>query len=203
MEGVYSTTPSNARRFADAHELRVVGHSLPALLEEVDAVYVASPHGTHAAIATEAMEAGKHVLCEKPLTLTRKEAEEMFTVAAENRVVLLEAIKTAFSPGFQRMVAVARSGSIGQVRSVDGTFTKLGETGREMQASGRRQHLRARQLPAARRGEVAGHRVSRPAHRVLVARRTPRSRRSPGSTSPIHMRSLPRGSASASRPRAI
>jgi choline-phosphate cytidylyltransferase len=80
------------------------------------------------------MEAGKHVLCEKPLTLTRKEAEEMFTVAAENRVVLLEAIKTAFSPGFQRMVAVARSGSIGQVRSVDGTFTKLGETGREMQA---------------------------------------------------------------------
>ena len=134
VEGVYSTTPSNARRFADAHELRVVGHSLPALLEEVDAVYVASPHGTHAAIATEAMEAGKHVLCEKPLTLTRKEAEEMFTVAAENRVVLLEAIKTAFSPGFQRMVAVARSGSIGQVRSVDGTFTKLGETGREMQA---------------------------------------------------------------------
>ncbi len=134
VEGVYSTTPSNARRFADAHELRVVGHSLPALLDEVDAVYVASPHGTHAAIATEAMEAGKHVLCEKPLTLTRKEAEEMFAVAAENRVVLLEAIKTAFSPGFQRMVAVARSGSIGQVRSVDGTFTKLGETGREMQA---------------------------------------------------------------------
>ena len=40
-------------------------------------------------------------------------------------MVLLEAIKTAFSPGFQRMVAVARSGSIGQVRSVDATFTKL------------------------------------------------------------------------------
>ncbi|GAA3635837.1 Gfo/Idh/MocA family oxidoreductase [Microlunatus ginsengisoli] len=134
VEGVYSTTPSNARRFADTHELRVVGHSLPHLLEEVDAVYVAAPHGTHAAIATEAMEAGKHVLCEKPLTLTRKEADELYAVAAEHRVVLLEAIKTAFSPGFQRMVAVARSGSIGQVRSVDGTFTKLGETGREIQA---------------------------------------------------------------------
>jgi glycerol-3-phosphate cytidylyltransferase len=134
VEGVYSTTASNARRFADAHELRVVGHSLPALLEEVDAVYVASPHGTHAEIAIEAMQAGKHVLCEKPLTLTRKEAEEMFAVAGDNRVVLLEAIKTAFSPGFQRMVAVARSGSIGRVRSVDGTFTKLGETGRELRA---------------------------------------------------------------------
>jgi predicted dehydrogenase len=134
VEGVFSTTPSNARRFADAHELRVVATSLPNLLEEVDAVYIASPHGTHAAIATEAMQAGRHVLCEKPLTLTRKEADELFAVAAEHRVVLLEAIKTAFSPGFQRMVAVARSGSIGQVRSVDGTFTKLGETGREIQA---------------------------------------------------------------------
>ena len=134
VEGVYSTTPSNTRRFADTHELRVVAHSLPHLLEEVDAVYVASPHGTHASIAATAMEAGRHVLCEKPMSLTRKEAEELFATAAEHRVVLLEAIKTAFSPGFQRMVAVARSGSIGQVRSVDGTFTKLGETGREIQA---------------------------------------------------------------------
>jgi glycerol-3-phosphate cytidylyltransferase len=134
VEGVYSTTAANARRFAEVHELRVVSSSLPELLAESDAVYIASPHGTHAEIAIEAMQAGKHVLCEKPLTLTRKEAEEMFAVAAENRVVLLEAIKTAFSPGFQRMVAIARSGSIGRVRSVDGTFTKLGETGREMRA---------------------------------------------------------------------
>ncbi len=134
VEAVYSNTPSNTRRFADTHELRVVANSLGHLLDEVDAVYVASPHGTHASIATTAMEAGRHVLCEKPLSLTRKESEELFATAAEHRVVLLEAIKTAFSPGFQRMVAVARSGSIGQVRSVDGTFTKLGETGREIEA---------------------------------------------------------------------
>ena len=134
VEAVYSNTPSNTRRFADTHELRVVANSLGQLLDEVDAVYVASPHGTHASIATTAMEAGRHVLCEKPLSLTRKESEELFATAAEHRVVLLEAIKTAFSPGFQRMVAVARSGSIGQVRSVDGTFTKLGETGREIEA---------------------------------------------------------------------
>ena len=47
-------------------------------------------------------------------------------------MVLLEAVKTAFSPGFQRMVAVARSGSIGRVRSVDATFTKLVANGREL-----------------------------------------------------------------------
>lgn len=133
IEGVFSPTRANADRFAAAHELRLVADSLTGLLAEVDAVYIASPHGLHAAQAIEAMQAGKHVLCEKPLALTRKEAEDMFAVAGEQRVVLLEAIKTAYSPGFQRMVAVARSGSIGQVRSVDATFTKLGETGREMQ----------------------------------------------------------------------
>jgi choline-phosphate cytidylyltransferase len=80
------------------------------------------------------MAAGKHVLCEKPMALTRAEVEKMFAAATDNRVVLLEAVKTAFSPGFQRMVAVARSGSIGQVRSVDGTFTKLVDSGRELEA---------------------------------------------------------------------
>jgi glycerol-3-phosphate cytidylyltransferase len=134
VEGVWSRTRANAQRFADAHELRVVAEDLPALLEEVDAVYIATPHGTHSEFALQAMAAGKHVLCEKPMALTRAEVESMFAAAAENRVVLLEAVKTAFSPGFQRMVAVARSGSIGQVRSVDGTFTKLVSEGRELEA---------------------------------------------------------------------
>ncbi len=134
VEGVYSRTLPSAQKFADAHELRVVAPTLPELLAEVDAVYVATPHGTHADYAHAAIAAGKHVLCEKPITLTRGETVELYDAAAEHEVVLLEAIKTAFSPGFQRMVAVARSGSIGQVRSVDATFTKLVDAGRELQA---------------------------------------------------------------------
>ena len=133
VEGVWSRQPASAQKFADAHELRVVADSLDQLFDEVDAVYVATPHGTHAKLAERAMAAGKHVLCEKPIALTRAETEKLFAAAAEHRVVLLEAIKTAFSPGFQRLVAVARSGSIGQVRSVTGTFTKLVSAGRELE----------------------------------------------------------------------
>ena len=132
VEGVYSRQRPSAQRFADAHELRVVADTPEALFAEVDAVYVATPHATHSAYAEQAMRAGRHVLCEKPMALTRAETEGLYATAAEHRVVLLEAIKTAFSPGFQRMVAVARSGSIGQVRSVDATFTKLVEDGREL-----------------------------------------------------------------------
>lgn len=134
VEGVYSRQLPSAQKFADAHELRVVAETPEALLAEVDAVYIASPHHTHAGYAHQAMAAGKHVLCEKPMSLTRAETEGLYAAADEHEVVLLEAIKTAFSPGFQRMVAVARSGSIGQVRSVDGTFTKLVDSGRELEA---------------------------------------------------------------------
>jgi glycerol-3-phosphate cytidylyltransferase len=133
VEGVWSRQLPSAQKFADAHELRVVAENLDQLFEEVDAVYIATPHGTHAELAQQAMAAGKHVLCEKPIALSRAETEQLFAASAEHRVVLLEAIKTAFSPGFQRLVAVARSGSIGHVRSVNGTFTKLVDAGRELE----------------------------------------------------------------------
>lgn len=133
VEGVWSRQARNAQAFADTHELRFAAASVEELLSEVDAVYVATPHATHGELARQAMEAGKHVLCEKPIALTRAEAADLYALAEQHQVVLLEAIKTAFSPGFQRMVAVARSGSIGQVRSVDATFTKLVNAGRELE----------------------------------------------------------------------
>lgn len=132
VEAVYSRTWERTREFADRLELEWANQNYDDLLDHVDAVYVATPHGTHYDYAKRAIEAGVHVLCEKPMTLSRAQTAELFELAAARGVVLLEAVKTAFSPGFQRMVAVARSGSIGQVRSVDATFTKLVDSGREV-----------------------------------------------------------------------
>jgi len=125
VEGVWSRDPANVSAFTQRHELDLAAGSVEELLDNVDAVYIATPHVTHAAYARQAIEAGKHVLCEKPMTLSAHEVAELHRLADEHGVVLLEAIKTAFSPGFQRMIAVARSGSIGDVKSVDATFTKL------------------------------------------------------------------------------
>ncbi len=132
VDGVHSRTPDRARRFAEELELDWVHDRYSDLLADCEAVYIASPHQNHFEHAKTAMEAGKHVLCEKPLVLTRAHAEDLFACAAANDVVLLEALKTAFLPGFQRMVGVARSGSIGDLRSVDATFTKLVKSGREL-----------------------------------------------------------------------
>lgn len=130
---VHSRTPSSARAFADELELDSVHETYSDLLDHCDAVYVASPHGLHYEHARTAIEAGRHVLCEKPLALTRRDAEDLFARAQASGVVLLEALKTAFLPGFQRMVGVARSGSIGDIRAVEATFTKLVGSGRELE----------------------------------------------------------------------
>jgi choline-phosphate cytidylyltransferase len=125
IEGAWSRDAENVKAFVDKHELDLAAGSYDELLQECDAVYVATPHGTHVEYALQAIAAGKHVLCEKPMALTQAEVVRLQAAAAKADVVLMEAIKTAYSPGFQRMVAVARSGSIGDIRSVDATFTKL------------------------------------------------------------------------------
>ncbi len=92
---------------------------------KVDAVYIASPHETHYSYVMEALKNGKHVLCEKPLCFKRKEAEEAFAEAKAQGLVLFEAIKTAYCPGFAKLLEVAKSGLIGEICNVEATFTKL------------------------------------------------------------------------------
>lgn len=123
--GVHSRTPSGAAAFAERHELEFAAADYDDLLTRVQAVYVATPHETHFEYARRAIVRGVHVLCEKPLTLSGSESATLYSLAREHGVVLLEAIKTAYAPGFQRMVAVARSGVVGELRSVTASFTKL------------------------------------------------------------------------------
>jgi choline-phosphate cytidylyltransferase len=125
IEGAWSRDAENVKAFVDKHELDLAAGSFDELLDQCDAVYIATPHGTHVDYARQAIAAGKHVLCEKPMALTEDEVTSLQKAAGDADVVLMEAIKTAYSPGFQRMVAVARAGLIGDIRSVDATFTKL------------------------------------------------------------------------------
>ena len=95
------------------------------LMEVVDAVYIASPHETHYEYAKRALGAEKHVLCEKPMVLCKKEVEELYDLAHKQSCVLLEAVKTAYCPGFLAMMKVAKSGVIGDICDVEACFTKL------------------------------------------------------------------------------
>jgi xylose dehydrogenase (NAD/NADP) len=89
----------------------------------IDAVYVPLPNFLHREWVLAAVAAGKHVLCEKPLAITAGEAQEMVDAANAAGVVLAEAFMYGHHPRYDRLHEVLRSGEIGQVRSITGTFT--------------------------------------------------------------------------------
>lgn len=131
---VYNPHENSAQKFV-ASCCREQEQKLPAatadimeLLERSDAVYIASPHETHYQYAKAALEAGRHVLCEKPMTLALREAEELFDIAQKRGLVLREAVKTAYCPGFRKLTEVALSGAIGEICDVEAAFTKLERT---------------------------------------------------------------------------
>jgi predicted dehydrogenase len=96
-------------------------------------VYVSTPHAMHKEWAIAAAEAGKHVLCEKPLTINAAEAEEVIDAARRNDVFLMEAFMYRLHPQTRRLAELIASGAIGEVGAVDTTFSFAGnpeETGR-------------------------------------------------------------------------
>lgn len=122
---IYARNIEKAQKFAEDNDLKFYTDNYGEFLDEVDAVYIATPHLTHYEFAKRAIMAGKHVLCEKPLVLEKEQAEELYKLAKEKNVVLFEAIKTAYAPGFIRLISIAKSGVIGEIKDVNATFTKL------------------------------------------------------------------------------
>ena len=95
------------------------------LYEAVDAVYVATPHLSHYSYIKEAILAGKHVLCETPMVLKGEEARELFALAEEKGVILMEANKTAHCPAFNHLMVMIKSGVIGEVVDIEASLSKL------------------------------------------------------------------------------
>jgi len=90
---------------------------------QVDAVYISLANHLHLEWATKALNAGKHVLCEKPLATSHAEAKLMADAALANDKLLVEAVWTRWHPRFERMVELVRNGDIGQLQNIDSAFT--------------------------------------------------------------------------------
>lgn len=125
FDAVFGRNEEHIREFADENDMEYYTTDYDDFLDKVDAVYIATPHSTHYEFAKKAIMAKKHVLCEKPITLTENQTRELFDLARENDVVIYEAIKTAFAHAFKRLISYAKSGVIGNIRDVDATFTKM------------------------------------------------------------------------------
>jgi len=89
----------------------------------VEAVYIATPHPMHAAWAIKAAERGKHILCEKPLTLNYAEAAAVVAASRRHDVFLMEAFAYRCHPQTARLVELIRAGAIGTVRALQATYS--------------------------------------------------------------------------------
>lgn len=127
IEYAYNPEKNSGKRFEQRTGVRCYTENYERFLEQVDAVYIASPNETHFDYARTAILRKKHVLCEKPLTFTKREAQELYSLAGEQNVVLIEGIKTAYCPGFLQMINVAKSGKIGEIRDVEACFSRLAD----------------------------------------------------------------------------
>lgn len=94
-------------------------------LKKVEAVYIISKPERHYADTKKALLAGKHVLCESPIAYTRDECQELYRIAAAKGLILMDAIKTAYSTAYERLILLAKTGKIGQIISVDAVCTSL------------------------------------------------------------------------------
>jgi len=95
--------------------------------ERVDAVYISLSNSQHIEWVTKSLEAGKHVLCEKPLGLNAVETAAMFDSAASNGRLLIEAVWGRWHPRFARMVDLVSSGAIGDIQHIESAFTFTSE----------------------------------------------------------------------------
>lgn len=117
------------KNFAEDLALNIEGaksyNSVDELYDAVDAVYIATPHLSHYQYIKDAIHAGKHVLCETPMVLNGEEAKELFELAEEKGVILMEANKTAHCPAFNHLIVMIKSGVIGEVVDIEASLSQL------------------------------------------------------------------------------
>ncbi|BDZ53867.1 Gfo/Idh/MocA family protein [Agromyces marinus] len=126
VRAVGSRSFESARAFADEYGIPGAHGSYAELVAaaDVDAVYIATPHPWHAESALAAIGAGKHVLIEKPFTLTQPEARAVADAARERGVLALEAMWTRYLPHMVRIREIVASGVLGEVRSLIADHTQ-------------------------------------------------------------------------------
>lgn len=125
LVAVASRDDGRAKSFAESNNIPVWFAGYEALVEDatIDAVYIPLPNSMHHEWTVRAIQAGKHVLCEKPLAVSSEECENLASEAARAHVVAMEAFMYRFHPRMERISQLIAAGAIGDIRSLYSAFT--------------------------------------------------------------------------------
>jgi predicted dehydrogenase len=124
LVAVASRNINKANEFAEKYNGSKAYDSYDALFadDQIDIVYIATPHDSHAELSIKALEKGKHVLCEKPIALSYKDAERMIEASKKNNKFFMEAFWTRFIPSVQDVLHKVNDGIIGEVNYIKADF---------------------------------------------------------------------------------
>ena len=122
ISGVYSR---DTTYFSSELKKLTTYNSIDDLLENSDGVYIISSPKHHYDDIKSALSKGKHVLCESPITICEDQLTELYTIAENNKCILMDSLKTAYSLAYYRLCLLAKSGIIGKIVSIDATCTSL------------------------------------------------------------------------------
>ena len=125
ITATYNPNTYDNKAFCDKYNIALAAHNLEELYKECNAIYIASPHYTHYEYAKSALTAGKHVLCETPFIFSKEQAEELYQIADEKGLVLIVALKTAYTPAFGHLFSLLKSRVIGDIVEVNASVTTL------------------------------------------------------------------------------
>src|ERR1700761_6189549 len=120
LMAIASRNAARGRAFAATHGAQRIYDSYEMLAADpnIDAIYIATPHGFHAEHALLCLRQGKAVLCEKPMSLSERQVAEMVNASVQNRPFLMEAMWTRFLPLMQRTMEMVGEGRLGFVRYI-------------------------------------------------------------------------------------
>lgn len=126
---VGNRTRSKAMEFAKKYQIGKVYEEFHQMFtdEEVDVIYITTPHNTHIEFVMEALKNGKHVLCEKSITLNSSELQSAVSLAEEKGLVLAEAMTIYHMPLYKKLKEIADSGELGPVRMIQANFGSFKE----------------------------------------------------------------------------
>lgn len=124
LYSVANRTYENAVNFARKYGISKVYQNIEELFEDdnVDIIYISTPHNTHIQYIKEALKHGKHVLCEKSITLNLQELEEATRLADQHHVILAEAMTIYHMPLYKKLHEIIQSNALGELRMIQMNF---------------------------------------------------------------------------------
>ncbi|MBF2709007.1 Gfo/Idh/MocA family protein [Flavobacterium soyangense] len=124
LTAVASRNIDKAKDFANSYNCTKAYGNYDAIFNDVDVdiIYIATPHDSHAALTIKALQNNKHVLCEKPIALNYNDALQMINASKNNNKFFMEAFWTRFNPSFQESFSKIKTGEIGEIKYINADF---------------------------------------------------------------------------------